>query len=692
MYNQSAFLVIKIAYMYYIENYSQNEIAKALQISVTTVSRMLKKAKQERIVEFVIRDPYVECISLEKELKETFGLKDVIIAPGLAVEAEDGNYLGDEESAKKLVALEGARYLQRIIKKNDVLGITWGSTIYRLINYLNPAQKVDATFVTLHGSIACCRNELDVRTLVLRMAKAFSGMHYYLLTEALMSSKKAADIIKQEKNNKKVFQMFDNKDSEIIAICAKEFAQYYPQPGWVEQDPKEIWLTTKEVINRVVLQAGIDPRQIKAAGITNQRETVVVYDKNTGEPVYNAIGWADRRTAPYCDELKAAGKEQMFIDKTGLLIDGYFSGTEIKWILDNVPGAREKAEAGDLYFSNIDGWIMYKLTEGKCHLTDYSNASRTQLFNIHTLEWDDDMLELFNIPKSMCPTALPSSGHFCTIERKDFFGGVAVPITGCIGDQQSATFGQCCFEPGMCKMTYGTAGCMLMNIGEEPIPSKNDLLLTIGWGLDGKVEYIYEGTVYNAGSSIQWLRDEMDMIDSTPDSEYYAAKSELPRGYVYVVPAFSGLGAPWYDSYARATIFGLHRGANKYDVIKATLDSLGYQTRDIANAMAKDAGSPIKLLRIDGGAANNNIVAQFVADILGADAERPVSVETTAAGAAYLAGLAVGFWKSKEEILACRKIDRLFHPEMPEEEREELYAGWVNCVESLMTWSKKAKQ
>lgn len=415
-----------------------------------------------------------------------------------------------------------------------------------------------------------------------------------------------------------------NKDSEIIAICAKEFAQYYPQPGWVEQDPKEIWLTTKEVINRVVLQAGIDPRQIKAAGITNQRETVVVYDKNTGEPVYNAIGWADRRTAPYCDELKAAGKEQMF--------------------------------------------------------------------NIHTLEWDDDMLELFNIPKSMCPTALPSSGHFCTIERKDFFGGVAVPITGCIGDQQSATFGQCCFEPGMCKMTYGTAGCMLMNIGEEPIPSKNDLLLTIGWGLDGKVEYIYEGTVYNAGSSIQWLRDEMDMIDSTPDSEYYAAKSELPRGYVYVVPAFSGLGAPWYDSYARATIFGLHRGANKYDVIKATLDSLGYQTRDIANAMAKDAGAPIKLLRIDGGAANNNIVAQFVADILGADAERPVSVETTAAGAAYLAGLAVGFWKSKEEILACRKIDRLFHPEMPEEEREELYAGWVNCVESLMTWSKKAKQ
>lgn len=302
------------------------------------------------------------------------------------------------------------------------------------------------------------------------------------------------------------------------------------------------------------------------------------------------------------------------------------------------------------------------------------------------------MLELFNIPKSMCPTALPSSGHFCTIERKDFFGGVAVPITGCIGDQQSATFGQCCFEPGMCKMTYGTAGCMLMNIGEEPIPSKNDLLLTIGWGLDGKVEYIYEGTVYNAGSSIQWLRDEMDMIDSTPDSEYYAAKSELPRGYVYVVPAFSGLGAPWYDSYARATIFGLHRGANKYDVIKATLDSLGYQTRDIANAMAKDAGAPIKLLRIDGGAANNNIVAQFVADILGADAERPVSVETTAAGAAYLAGLAVGFWKSKEEILACRKIDRLFHPEMPEEEREELYAGWVNCVESLMTWSKKAKQ
>ena len=335
---------------------------------------------------------------------------------------------------------------------------------------------------------------------------------------------------------------------------------------------------------------------------------------------------------------------------------------------------------------------MYKLTENGCHLTDYSNASRTQLFNIHTLDWDDELLELFGIPKSMCPEVRPSSGHFCTIERHDFFGGAAIPITGCIGDQQSATFGQCCFKPGQCKMTFGTAGCMLMNIGEEPIPSKNDLLLTIGWGLNGKVDYIYEGTVYNAGSSIQWLRDEMDLIDSTPDSEFYAAKSTLPRGYVYVVPAFSGLGAPWYDSYARATIFGLHRGANKYDIIKATLDSLGYQTRDIANAMAKDAGAPIELLRIDGGAADNNIVAQFVADILGADAERPVSVETTAAGAAYLAGLAVGYWKDQDEIVECRQIDRVFHPEMPAEEREELYAGWVNCVESLMHWSKKAKR
>lgn len=483
-----------------------------------------------------------------------------------------------------------------------------------------------------------------------------------------------------------------NKKSEIVAIAGKEFPQFYPHPGWVEQDPKEIWSVTLEMLNKVIDESGIDPRQIKAAGITNQRETVVVYDRHTGEPVYNAINWADRRTADYCEELKEKGLEQMFIDKTGLVIDSYFSGTEIRWILENVPGAREKAEAGDLIFSNIDGWIMYNLTSGACHLTDYSNASRTQCFNIHTLEWDDEMLELFGIPKSMCPTALPSSGHFCTIKRPDIFGGVAVPITGCIGDQQSATFGQCCFEPGMCKMTYGTAGCFLMNIGEQPIASKNNLLLTIGWGLDGKVEYIYEGTVYNAGSAIQWLRDEMDLIDSTPDSEFFAAKSTLERGYLYAVPAFSGLGAPWYDSYARGTIFGMHRGANKYDVIKAILDSQGYQTRDIANAMAKDAGAPISLLRIDGGAANNNIIAQFVADILGADVERPVNTETTAAGAAYLAGLAVGYWKDKDEIVQFREIDRLFHPEMDEETREELYAGWVNCVESLMVWSKKAKK
>lgn len=478
-----------------------------------------------------------------------------------------------------------------------------------------------------------------------------------------------------------------NKNSEIVALAQKEFAQYYPHPGWVEQDAKEIYNVTVDVLNRVFQESGISPSQIKAAGITNQRETVVVYDRNTGEPVYNAINWADRRTAEYCDELRAQGLEEKFIEKTGLLIDSYFSGTEIRWILENVPGAREKAEAGDLIFSNIDGWIMFNLTKGKAHVTDYSNASRTQCFNIHTLEWDDEMLEIFGIPKTMCPTVLPSSGHFCSFE----LGGVWIPIKGCIGDQQSATFGQCCFEPGMTKMTYGTAGCMLMNIGEKPIPSKNNLLLTIGWGLDGKVEYIYEGTVYNAGSAIQWLRDEMDLIDTTPDSEYFAGKSTLPRGNVYVVPSFSGLGAPWYDSYARGTIFGMHRGANKYDIIKATLDSQGYQTRDIANCMAKDAGAPLELLRIDGGAANNTIVAQFIADILGCDVERPVNTETTAAGAAYLAGLEVGYWSSKEEIVQFRAIDRVFHPEIDEEERERLYAGWVNCVKSVMSWSEGAR-
>ena len=466
--------------------------------------------------------------------------------------------------------------------------------------------------------------------------------------------------------------------------------QIVNEKGWVSHDPEEIYRNVLTVVSKLL--EGIDANCVVGVGISNQRETTVAWNKITGKPYGNAVVWQCARATKICERESIVLMADAIQKKTGMKLSPYFPAAKLAWILENEEGAKEAAGKHEICHGTIDSWLVYKLTGGKEYRTDYSNASRTQLFNIHTLEWDDDMLELFNIPKSMCPTALPSSGHFCTIERKDFFGGVAVPITGCIGDQQSATFGQCCFEPGMCKMTYGTAGCMLMNIGEEPIPSKNDLLLTIGWGLDGKVEYIYEGTVYNAGSSIQWLRDEMDMIDSTPDSEYYAAKSELPRGYVYVVPAFSGLGAPWYDSYARATIFGLHRGANKYDVIKATLDSLGYQTRDIANAMAKDAGAPIKLLRIDGGAANNNIVAQFVADILGADAERPVSVETTAAGAAYLAVLAVGFWKSKEEILACRKIDRLFHPEMPEEEREELYAGWVNCVESLMTWSKKAKQ
>ncbi len=484
--------------------------------------------------------------------------------------------------------------------------------------------------------------------------------------------------------------VFDHQ-GEIVALAQKEFNQYYPQPGWLEQDPIEIWTTTMEVIGKCMIKSGLAPEQIKAIGITNQRETVVVWDKNTGTPVYRDIVWGDRRTASYCDELKAAGYEEMIKAKTGLIADPYFSGTKIKWILDNVEGARDAAEKGDLIFSNIDGWILWNLTKGEAHMTDYSNASRTLLFNIHTLEWDDELLELFNIPKSMCPQVKPSSGLFAHTKVETLFEGREIPVAGIIGDQMSATFGQCCFEKGQCKITWGTAGTLTMNTGEKPMESKNGLLTTIGWGLNGKVQYLLEGTVYNAGSSVQWLRDEMRFLESSPDSEFFAAKSTLPAGTCYVVPSFSGLGAPWWNSYARGTIFGLSRGANKNDIIRATLDSIGYQTRDILDAVAADLGEEIKLLRVDGGACNNNIVTQFTSDILGIDVERPDNVETTAAGAAYLAGLAVGYWEDEQDVVNNRKVDKVFKPKMEEKQRERLYAGWMNCVKSLMIWSEGEK-
>lgn len=484
--------------------------------------------------------------------------------------------------------------------------------------------------------------------------------------------------------------IFDH-GGEIVALAQNEFTQYYPQPGWLEQDPIEIWTTTMEVIGKCMIQSGLQAEQIKAIGITNQRETVVVWDKNTGIPVYNDIVWGDRRTAPYCDELKTNGYEEMIKAKTGLIADSYFSGTKIKWILDNVEGAREAAEKGDLIFSNIDGWILWNLTKGEAHMTDYSNASRTLLFNIHTLDWDDELLELFTIPKSMCPQVKSSSGLFAYTKVETLFEGREIPVAGIIGDQMSATFGQCCFEKGQCKITWGTAGTLTMNTGETPMESKNGLLTTIGWGLDGKVQYLLEGTVYNAGSSVQWLRDEMRFLEASPDSEFFAAKSTLPAGTCYVVPSFSGLGAPWWDSYARGTIFGLSRGANKNDIIRATLDSIGYQTRDILDAVAADLGEEITLLRVDGGACNNNIVTQFTSDILGIDVERPENVETTAAGAAYLAGLAVGYWENEQDVVNNRRVDKVFEPKMEAPQRERLYAGWMNCVKSLMVWSEGEK-
>lgn len=483
-----------------------------------------------------------------------------------------------------------------------------------------------------------------------------------------------------------------NHAGDIAGVAQKEFTQFYPQPGWIEQDPVEIWTTTMEVIEKCMTQSGISEDQIKAIGITNQRETVVVWDKNTGVPVYNDIVWGDRRTADYCEELKAAGHEPMVKAKTGLIVDAYFSGTKIKWILDNVDGARAKAEKGDLIFSNIDGWILWNLTKGEAHMTDYSNASRTLLFNIHTLQWDDDLLQLLNIPKSMCPEVKESSGHFAMTKTRNVFRGKHVPVEGIIGDQMSATFGQCCFEKGQCKISWGTAGTMTMNTGSEAIVSKNGMLTTIGWGLKGEVQYLLEGTVYNAGSSIQWLRDEMRFLEASGDSEFFAAKSTLPIGTCYVVPAFSGLGAPWWDSYARGTIFGMSRGTQKNDVIRATLDSIGYQTRDILDSIAEDMGQKIKLLRVDGGACRNNIITQFTADILGIDVERPVNVESTAAGAAYLAGLSIGFWKDKQEIMATRKVDKIFSPKMDGIQREKLYAGWINCVKALMAWSEGTKK
>ena len=477
-----------------------------------------------------------------------------------------------------------------------------------------------------------------------------------------------------------------NHEGEIVKVAQNEFAQYYPNPGWVEHDAMEIWGTQSGVAREVLETAGIRPSEIAAIGITNQRETTVVWDKVTGKPIHNAIVWQCRRTAGICDELRKRGLEDYVKENTGLVIDAYFSGTKIKWILDNVEGAREKANRGELLFGTIDTWLIWNLTRGKVHVTDYSNASRTMIYNIKKLEWDERLLKELDIPISMLPEVKQSSEIYGVTDPHTF-GGAMIPISGIAGDQQAALFGQACFEPGMAKNTYGTGCFMLMNTGEEMIPSKNGLVTTIAWGVDGKVEYALEGSIFVAGAVVQWLRDEMKLIPSAQESEYYAMKVKDNNG-VYVIPAFVGLGAPYWDSYARGTIVGLTRGANKNHLIRASLESIAYQVRDVLEAMQEDSGIKLQTLKVDGGAVVNNFLMQFQSDILGVQVHRPNIIETTALGAAYLAGLAVGFWSNKDEINEKWSVNRVFDPEMDEVKKESLYKGWKKAVSRSLEWEE----
>ena len=476
-----------------------------------------------------------------------------------------------------------------------------------------------------------------------------------------------------------------NEKGERLSVAQREFTQYFPKPGWVEHDADEIWASMLGVAVEAMTKIGADASKIAAIGITNQRETAIVWDKNTGVPVYHAIVWQCRRTSEYCDQLKEKGLTEKFRQKTGLMIDAYFSGTKVKWILDNIPGAREKAEAGDLLFGTVETWLIWKLTKGKVHVTDYSNAARTMLFNINTLEWDDEILEELGIPKSMLPQARPSSEVYGMADESYF--GKEIPIGGAAGDQQAALFGQTCFTAGEAKNTYGTGAFLLMNTGTKPVFSDNGLITTIAWGLNGEVNYALEGSIFVAGAAIQWLRDEMRLVDSSPDSEYMAKKVKDTNG-CYVVPAFTGLGAPHWDQYARGTIVGITRGVNKYHVIRATLESLAYQTYDVLKAMEADSGIKLSALKVDGGASANNFLMQFQSDILNTEVRRPRCVETTAMGAAYLAGLAVGYWKDKNDVINNWNIDRKFHPEMKEDEREEKLAGWEKAVKYSFGWAK----
>lgn len=477
-----------------------------------------------------------------------------------------------------------------------------------------------------------------------------------------------------------------NKKGEIVSVAQKEFKQIYPKAGWVEHDPLEIWGKQAGVAGEALMTARISPEQIAAIGITNQRETTVVWDKKTGLPVYNAIVWQCRRTASMCDELRQQGIDKKIREKTGLVLDAYFSATKIKWILDNVEGAREQAERGDLLFGNMDTWLIWNLTNGKVHVTDYTNASRTMLYNIHELKWDEELLKIFDIPKSMLPEVKPSSCVYG--ETDEVLFGTSIKIAGDAGDQQAALFGQTCFKPGMAKNTYGTGCFLLMNTGEKAVDSKNGLLTTIAVGIDGKVEYALEGSVFIGGAVIQWLRDELRMIKNAAESERYATAVEDSNG-VYVVPAFVGIGAPYWDQYARGTIVGLTRGAKKEHIIRAAVESMAYQTYDLLKAMQEDSEIQLKSLKVDGGACANNFLMQFQSDILGVNVDRPEIIETTALGAAYLAGLAVGYWNDREEVAQNWAISKTFEPSMEDDKREKFVEGWHKAVNRSLEWEEK---
>lgn len=476
-----------------------------------------------------------------------------------------------------------------------------------------------------------------------------------------------------------------DRQGRQVSLAQKEFRQIYPQAGWVEHDPMDIWSTQIGVAQEALLKIDATYENIDAIGITNQRETTVVWDRHTGEPIYNAIVWQCRRTAEFCDGLKAKGLEASFRSKTGLLIDPYFSGTKLRWILDHVEDAWERAKNGDLLFGTIETWLIWKLTDGKVHVTDYSNASRTMMFNIHTLQWDEDILKELEIPACMLPEVRPSSTVYG--ESSPLLFGGSIPISGAAGDQQAALFGQTCFEKGEAKNTYGTGGFMLVNTGEKPVESRNGLITTIAWGAEDKVQYAMEGSVFISGATIQWLRDELKILDNAAESEQMARMVEDTAG-AYVVPAFTGLGAPYWDSYARGAIMGLTRGVNKNHIVRAALESMAYQTNDLIAAMAEDMGHPLQTFKVDGGASANNFLLEFQANIMNMPVYRPQCIETTSLGAAYLAGLATGYWKNRDDILSNWQIDRVFQPDMNEEKRNELLDGWHKAVHCTFGWAK----